>query len=260
VTGGYDSSTYGDRWADVYDEWAAKHLATAGEVEFLAELARGGRALELGVGTGRIAIPLVERGIDVVGIDASDRMIEKLRAKTDRVAIVKGEMADVAAEGEFDLVYAVFNTFFAMLSQDAQVRCFVNVADRLEADGVFVIQAFVPDLTRFERGQRVQALEVDADRTSIAASLLDPVAQTITTQNIDVLDGDMRMLPTKLRYAWPSELDLMARLAGLRLRERYESFERRPFTAASQGQLSTDVRVAATRYQGRLKIARRSTT
>jgi SAM-dependent methyltransferase len=235
---GYDSSTYGDRWADIYDEWIPQHYSSPGDVDFLAELARGGRALELGVGIGRVAIPLAERGVEVVGIDASDRMIEKLRANTDRVAIVKGEMADVAADGEFDLVYVVFNTFFAMLTQEEQVRCFTNVAQRLTADGAFVIQAFVPDMTRFDRGQRVDVTDVDADGASISASVLDPVTQTVTTQHLFVSSAGMRMLPTRLRFAWPAELDLMAQLAGLRLCERFESFERRPFTAASPTHVS----------------------
>jgi hypothetical protein len=125
-----------------------------------------------------------------------------------------------------------------MLTQDEQVRCFANVARRLKPDGAFVIQAFVPDLTRFERGQRVQATDVELDSVAIDASVHDPVGQTVTTQKLLVAGGAVRMLPTKLRYAWPSELDLMAQLAGLRLRERYESFERRPFTAASQSHVS----------------------
>jgi SAM-dependent methyltransferase len=235
---GYDSSTYGDSWADLYDEWVADHFAAPGDVEFLAELARGGRALELGVGTGRIAIPLAERGVEVVGIDASDRMLAKLRAKTDRIATVTGEMADVAVEGAFDLVYVVFNTFFAILSQEDQVRCFANVAERLTPDGVFLIQAFVPDISRFDRGQRLQVTDVDMTRVAIDASIHDPLAQTVRTQKLIVSDGEVRMLPVHLRYAWPSELDLMARLAGLRLRERYQDFERRPFTAASQMHVS----------------------
>jgi SAM-dependent methyltransferase len=235
---GYDSSTYGDRWAEVYDEWIAEQWSSPGDVEFLAELAHGGRALELGVGTGRVAIPLAEGGAQVVGIDASRLMLELLHAKTDRVATVEGEMADVAADGEFDLVYVVFNTFFALLTQDDQVRCFRNVAQRLKPDGVFVLQAFVPDLSRFERGQRVQARQLDANRVIIDASVHDPVAQTISTQALTFSGGELHMLPIHLRYAWPSELDLMAQLAGLRLRERYESFERRPFTATSQSHVS----------------------
>jgi SAM-dependent methyltransferase len=236
--GDYDSTTYGDAWAGIYDEWVDVHLTSPGEVEFLAALAGGGRALELGVGSGRVAIPLVERGVEVVGIDASEQMLELLRSKTDRVAIVRGEMADVGVEGEFDLVYVVFNTFFAMLTQDEQVRCFANVAARLRPGGAFAIQAFVPNTSTFERGQRVQATDVEPSRIAFDVARLDSVAQTITVQKIVVGDGSVRTLPVKLRFAWPSELDLMARLACLRLRERYEDFERRPFTAESRSHVS----------------------
>jgi SAM-dependent methyltransferase len=230
---GYDSATYGDRWAAVYDRWVAERFSSEGDVDFLAELARGGRALELGIGTGRVAIPLAERGIEVVGIDASERMLELLRGKTDRITAIAGDMGEVAAPGEFDLVYVVFNTFFGLLTQDDQARCFARVAGRLKPDGAFVIQAFVPDLTRFDAGHRLQTRLVEMDSVEVAASSHDAVGQTITTQILTISEGGIRMLPVRLRYAWPSELDLMARLAGLRLRERYESFERHPFTAAS---------------------------
>jgi SAM-dependent methyltransferase len=236
---GYDSATYGDRWAGIYDGWIGTHLASQpGEVEFLAGLARGGRALELGVGTGRVAIPLAERGVEVVGIDASEQMLARLREKTDRIATVTGEMADVAADGEFDLVYVVFNTFFAMLTQDEQARCFANVARRLKPDGAFAIQAFVFDPTRFAHGQRVQATDVEEGAVAFDVAVHDAVAQTVSVQKILVGDGAVRTLPIRLRYVWPSELDLMARLAGLRLRERYEDFERRPFAGASASHVS----------------------
>jgi SAM-dependent methyltransferase len=235
---GYGSSTYGDAWAGDYDRWADTHVSFPGEVDYLAALARGGRALELAVGSGRVAIPLAERGVEVVGIDASERMLALLHEKSDRVETVLGEMADAAAEGEFDLVYVVFNTIFALLTQDEQVRCFANVARRLKPDGVFVVEAFVFDPTRFQHGQRVQATDVDEDAIAFDLAKLDPVAQTVTVQKIVVAGGAVRTLPIKLRYAWPSELDLMARLAGLRLRERYEDFERRPFTAASASHVS----------------------
>jgi SAM-dependent methyltransferase len=235
---GYDSSTYGETWAEIYDEWIETHFSSPGDVDFLAGLAAGGRALELGVGTGRVAIPLTERGVEVVGIDASERMLAQLRTKSDRVAGVLGEMADVAADGEFDLVYVVFNTFFGLLSQAEQVRCFANVAPRLRPGGAFVIQAFVADLTRFDRGQRVEARDVDGKELAFDVSKHDPVTQSITSQRIVIADGGVRVWPVRVRYAWPSELDLMARLAGLRLRERHEDFERRPFTAESRTHVS----------------------
>src|SRR5437763_674176 len=148
----YDASTYGERVAEIYDA-QHDHLGES-EADFLAELARGGRALELGGGTGRVALPLAARGLEVHGMDASPAMIERLRAKPggERVRVHMGDFADVAAEGAFSLVYVVFNTIFALLSQAEQVRCFQNVARRLTPDGVFLVEAFVPDPSLYHHG------------------------------------------------------------------------------------------------------------
>ena len=235
---GYGESTYGDRWADVYDRRSPTSASVPGEIDFLAELARGGRALELGVGTGRVAIPLTERGVEVVGVDASERMLEKLRAKTDRVESLHGSMADVVADGVFDLVYVVFNTFFALLSQEEQVRCFTNVAPRLAPDGAFVIQAFVPDPTLFDRGQRLAVTSIGDDGAELDVSRHDRATQTVSTQKIQVSPDGVDLRPVRIRYAWPTELDLMARLAGLRLDARYADYLRRPFDASSNAHVS----------------------
>jgi len=234
----YDASTYGERVAEVYDEWHS-YLGEGG-VELLAELARGGRALELGVGTGRIAIPLAARGGETHGIDASPAMVKRLRAKPggERIAATIGDFADVEAPGEFALVYVVFNTFFALLTQDEQARCFRNVAARLSAGGVFLIEAFVPDLSLYDKGQSVRTSSITNDAVSIQTARLDPVAQTITGQQVVAGAGGVRLYPVKLRYAWPSELDLMARLAGLRLRERRGGWLREPFDARSEKHVS----------------------
>jgi SAM-dependent methyltransferase len=196
--------------------------------------------LELGIGTGRVALPLAARGVEVHGIDASESMVAKLRAKPGGadLPVTIGDFADVPVDGDFDLVYVVFNTFFAVLTQDEQVRCFANVARRLKPNGAFAIQAFVFDPTRFQHGQRVQATNVEEGAIAFDVALHDAVGQTVSVQKVVVGDGTVRTLPIRLRYVWPSELDLMARLAGLRLRERYEDFERRPFTAASASHVS----------------------
>ena len=234
----YGAATYGERIADVYDEWHG-FLGESG-VELLAELAGTGRALELGVGTGRIAIPLAARGVETHGIDASPAMVARMRAKPggERVAVTIGDFADVAAPGEFALVYVVFNTFFALLTQDEQVRCFQNVAGKLSAGGVFLIEAFVPDLSLYDHGQSVRAASITTDEVNIQASRLDPVAQTIMGQQVIGGAKGVRFNPIKLRYAWPSELDLMARLAGLRLRERRGGWLREPFDARSAKHVS----------------------
>ncbi len=236
----YDAATYGDRIAEVYDEWFGVPSDTEDTIAFLSDLAGPGPALELGIGTGRIALPLAERGIEVHGIDASEAMVEKLRGKpkgTD-VSVSLGDFADVDVEGRFSLVYVVFNTFFALLSQEDQVRCFSNVARRLKDGGAFVIEAFVPDMTRWDRDQRIEARHVADDNVVLDAARHDPTEQRVTSNHLLVSEGGVKMYPVQLRYAWPSELDLMARLAGLRLRERWGGWRREPFTASSANHVS----------------------
>jgi SAM-dependent methyltransferase len=229
----YTASTYGDRIAEFYDE---RHRAFDEEsVRLLAELAGGGRALELGVGTGRLALPLAARGVEVHGIDASRAMVERLRAKPGGgdIHITFGDFEEVAAPGEFALVYVVFNTFFALLSQESQVRCFQNVAARLAPGGVFLIEAFVPNPARLAGGQTTSAAEVTTERAVLDISRHDRARQYIDGQTVVLTDGRVRLYPIQLRFAWPSELDLMARLAGLRLRERRGGWSGEEFNAES---------------------------
>jgi SAM-dependent methyltransferase len=236
----YDASTYGDRMAEVYDEWFAVPSDTEDTVGFLADLARPGPVLELGIGTGRIALPLAQKGYEVHGIDASETMVRKLRSKAggEDMPVTIGNFAEVDIEGAFSLVYVVFNTLFALLSQEDQARCFSNVARRLREGGVFVIEAFVPDMTRWDRDQRVEAKHVETDSVILGAAIHDPVEQRITSNHLLVSAKGIKMYPVRLRYAWPSELDLMARLAGLRLRERWGGWHREPFTASSAKHIS----------------------
>ena len=237
---GYGPATYGDRIAHVYDLLYGGVLDTTATVERLAALAGDGPVLELGVGTGRVACPLAERGIPVHGIDASEAMLGELRARPggERVAVTVGDFADVAVPGPFSLVYAIFTTFFALLTQDDQVRCFRNAAGRLAPGGAFLIEAFVPDLTRFVRGQNLSATRVELDGVMLDATKVDPVTQRIDSQHVVIAEDGIRLFPVRIRYAWPSELDLMARLAGLRLRERHGGWHGEPFTAASQRHVS----------------------
>lgn len=235
---GYRADTYGDRWADIYDAWVGTlhpDLPTQAAVDRLADLASGGRVLELAIGTGRIGLPLAERGLEVHGIDASEAMVAKLREKRggDAIPVTIGDFADVAVDTAFDLIFVVFNTFFALTTQDEQVRCVRNVADHLTPDGVFVVEAFVPDLARFDRGQSLRVAQLTADQVNLDASLHDPVTQTVRAQQIAITMAGTQMRPVHLRYAWPGELDLMARLAGLELRNRWGGWDRSPFTADS---------------------------
>lgn len=232
----YGPSTYGDRIAEIYD---ATHVVqqqpTEQAVAFLAELAGSGPALELAIGTGRVALPLAERGIEVHGIDASEAMVEKLREKPggNRIEVTMGDMADVGVRGRFALIYLIFNTFFGLLTQDDQVRCFANVAEHLEEDGKFVIEVFIPDLARFDRNQRASAANVGTDEVWFNLDSHEPIAQRIDSMHVVLREGAVKLYPVRIRYAFPSELDLMARLAGLRLRERFGGWEREPFTESS---------------------------
>jgi SAM-dependent methyltransferase len=230
----YGPSTYGDRIADIYDD-SYPELPTEQTVDFLAELAGPGPVLELAIGTGRIALPLAARGVEVHGIDASEAMVARLREKPggDRIPVTMGEMSEVAVEGRYPLVYLVFNTFFGLLTQEDQVRCFRNVAARLTDGGVFVLEAFVPDLSRFDRGQRVSTDQVGTDRVRINVDRHRPIEQRVDSAHVLVSEEGVKIYPVRIRYAFPPELDLMAQLAGLRLRERFGGWLRQPFDEGS---------------------------
>ncbi len=235
---GYNEATYGDRVAEVYDRW---HPAASAEmVDTLHDLAGAGPVLELGIGSGRVALPLAARGLKVNGIDASEAIVAKMRAKpgAESIAVTIGDFAEAAVDGTYSLILVAFNTFFMLRSQEEQVKCFANVAKRLRPLGLFVIEAFVPDLARFARGQIVQASEVNTEGVKLEVSRHDAVAQRTTSQQIVITAEGIKLYPIVMRYAWPSELDLMARLAGLRLRDRWGDWQRSPFTAASPHHIS----------------------
>ncbi len=194
----YGPSTYGDRIAAVYDRWEALPEDAADAAEFLASVAGKGPALELGIGTGRVAIPLSERGVDVHGIDASEAMVAKLRAKPGgrEIPVTIGDFAGVDVTRRYQLIFVVFNTFFALLTQEDQVRCFAGVAEHLEETGVFVMQAFVPDLTLFNRGSRVAVTDLEVDKAKLDLARLDPAAQEITSQHVVLEEGRSRPIPS----------------------------------------------------------------
>jgi SAM-dependent methyltransferase len=232
---GYEADTYGERIAARYDELYAD-LDPKDAAETLARLAEGrGRVLELAIGTGRIALPLAEGGAEVHGVDVSEAMVARLRSKPggDAIPVTMGNFADVPVEGRYGLVFVAFNTFFGLTTQEEQVRCFENVAAHLADDGVFVLEVFVPDVTRFDRKQRVSAISVELDEVQLEATNYDPVAQRSTSQHVFLSARGVELYPVVIRFAWPAELDLMARLAGLRLHERWGGWDRGPFTADS---------------------------
>ena len=234
----YDERTYGDRIAGAYDELYSTYDETC--IETLYELAQGGPALELGIGTGRIAIPLRQKGVEVHGIDASAAMVEKLHDKPggENVPVTLGDFGDAAVDGQFSLIYVVFNTFYGLLTQEAQINCFRNVAKRLTPEGVFVLEVFVPDMTRYTDQQTFRAVNLDENRIQLDASQHDPVKQQVMSQHIFLTGEGIHFYPVKLRYAWPSELDLMARLAGLDLRHRWGDWSQSDFTAESGKHIS----------------------
>jgi len=206
-------------------------------VAFLAEQARGGPALELAIGTGRIALPLAAEGIQVDGIELSEPMAARLREKPggERIGVTLGDMSEVALDGHYRLIYVVFNSLYNLPDQEAQVRCFRNVAEHLTDDGVFVVEAFTPGyLHRLRDHQYVDAEEVRVDKVGFDVAHHDPTVQRLEKNHVELTAERIRLNPVVLRYAWPSELDLMARIAGLRLRERHDGWERRQFTAESR--------------------------
>jgi SAM-dependent methyltransferase len=242
VTERYTQSTYGDRIAETYDEWYPADFAGPIEpvIDFLAELAGEGPALELGIGTGRIALPLAERGVRVHGIDASEAMVGKLRAKAggDAIPVMVGSFSEFELEARFRLVYVAFNTFFGLLSQEEQVSSFRSVARHLTDDGAFALEAFVPDLSRFDRGQRVSAISVSPDEVRLEVTKHDAVAQRSNSQHVVITEQGIRLFPVSIRYAHIAELDLMAQDAGLVLDQRWAWYDRTPFSGTAPSHVS----------------------
>lgn len=234
----YSDETYGEHVAGVYDDWYP-HVDPH-SIDLLAELAGTGRALELGIGTGRIALPLAARNVKVAGLELAPSMIEQLKAKpgSENLEVHIGNFADVAIDGDFDLIYVVFNTLFMLGSQEEQVRCFRNVATRLAPKGCFLLEAFVPDLNRFTGGQVNWATKVTEHVVELDVGQHDAANQRVISQRVVITDGSVRLYPIQIRYAWPAELDLMAQLAGLRLRERWSSWQRTPFDGQSGKHIS----------------------
>jgi SAM-dependent methyltransferase len=227
--------SFGEDVAASYDKILQRGDETSA-VAFLKQLAKGGPALELAIGTGRIALPLAAEGVNVVGIDISPAMVAKLRSKPggDRIEVAIGDFADVAVSGTYRLIYVVFNTLFNLLTQDEQVRCFENVASHLTEDGLFVVEAGVPaEFYRLRNSQYVDAEAIGVDHVRLDIARFDPVQQLLEETHVTLSGTGLQLNPIVTRYAWPSELDLMARVAGLQLRERWASWERAPFVAAS---------------------------
>jgi SAM-dependent methyltransferase len=236
-----DDGYFDERVAARYDE-SAEVMSDAGAVdpvvEFLAELTGTGGALELGIGTGRIALPLAQRGLPVHGIELSKAMVAKMRAKPggEDIGVAIGDFATTTVDRTFSVVYLVWNTIMNLTSQAAQVACFRNAAAHLERGGCFVIEVGVPDLQRLPPGETFHAVHVSETRWGIDE--YDVASQGLTSHHFEIVDGRLERTSIPFRYAWPAELDLMAELAGMRLRERWSGWRREPFTSESRKHVS----------------------
>ena len=208
-------------------------------VNFLAELAGTGAALELGIGTGRIAVPLSQRGVRVHGIELSPAMVAQLRAQpgTDDIDVTIGDFAATHVDARFTLAYLVRNTIMNLTTQDEQIECFRNVGAQLEPGGCFVIEVAVPELRRLPPGETVRAFTVTPSHLGFD-EYVDLAAQISISHHYWVVDGQLETFSAPFRYVWPSELDLMGRLAGMTLRERWSNWNREPFTSDSPSHVS----------------------
>jgi SAM-dependent methyltransferase len=241
-SGDYEERTYGELWAPYYDEVTGE--AEDVTVDLLESFAGSPpRALELAIGTGRIALPLRRRGVEVTGVDLSDEMVARLRQKPggEEIDVVMADMVSVDLGGTFPLVFLAFNTLFALLSQDRQVMCVANAARHLEPGGRFVLDCFVPDVKRYDaQNTRMAVSSITSNQThAYEMSIHDPVTQMVKSHQVRRMeDGSVVVLPVTVRYAWPAEMDLMATLAGLELENRWGWYDRRPFNEASHQHVS----------------------
>jgi SAM-dependent methyltransferase len=244
----HDDGYFGERVAARYDESAADMFDPAvvdPVVDFLADLARRGRALELGIGTGRIAVPLAQRGVPVHGIELSEAMAARLRAKpgAEEIGVTIGDFATTTVEGTFSVAYLVFNTIGNLTTQSAQVACFQNVAAHLEPGGCFVIETGIPQLQRLPPGETMRIF--DASETHWGVDEYDVATQRLVSHHFELVEGRFELASIPFRYTWPAELDLMAQLAGMSLRERWTGWKREPFTSESRKHVSVWQKPAA---------------
>ena len=231
-----DDGYFDESIAARYDESSADMFdlqVVAPAADLLADLAGDGRALELGIGTGRIALPLAQRGVPVHGIDLSNAMVARLREKpgAEEIGVTIGDFSTTRVEGVFSLAYLVYNTILNLTTQEAQVACFANVAAHLEPGGCFLIEVMVPDLRRLPPGQTVVPFHVSDDRWGF--DKYDVASQGLSSHHFETVEGRIQYFSMPFRYVWPAELDLMARIAGMNLRERWSGWNREPFTSES---------------------------
>ena len=235
-----DPSSYGRHWAADYDELFEDRDDPAAVVGLLSRVVGDGAILELGVGTGRLAVPIAASGRPVTGVDASPEMLRRLRQRPGAAGVqaVEGDMTTVTLDGDFAAVLIAFSTLFLLPSQELQIRCLANAARHLRLGGVVIVEAFVPDHSRWTRGQNVSVGHLDEGSLDLHVGTHDAVEQVIRTQHLHFGDGRYALRPNTLRYAWPAELDVMARLVGLRRVHRWQDWDGTAFSAASTAHVS----------------------
>jgi SAM-dependent methyltransferase len=244
----HEDGYFDERVAARYDESSAEMFdpeVVDPVVDFLVELAGSGRALELGIGTGRIALPLTQRGVTVHGIELSKAMAGRLRAKPggEQIGVTIGDFATTTVDGTFAVAYLVYNTISNLTTQAAQVACFENVAAHLEPGGCFVIEVGIPNLQRLPPGETMRVFKGSQAHWGIDE--YDVANQGLTSHHFELVDGRFERLSVPFRYTWPAELDLMARLGGMRLRERWSGWRQEPFTSDSRKHVSVWEKPAA---------------
>ncbi|RWP68823.1 class I SAM-dependent methyltransferase [Mesorhizobium sp.] len=236
-----DSFAYDESRAYTYEKFTSLlgKVAEADETAALLEqLSRGGGALELGIGNGRVAVPLSERGVRVEGIDNSDSMLKLLAKRTDVIKAWKGDISDFSSEQRYDLVYCVYGTFTLLSTREEQIACLRSAAEALTEKGVVVIEVRVPPLDGFVGGQKTTTVYVDHENTFVNAVLHDPVNQNLTSTILWFSGTSVRRLPQRVRYVYHQELDTMAECVGLELAERWGDWARGAFTNESKGHIS----------------------
>jgi hypothetical protein len=241
----HDPALYGDAVAEHYDDFYADAFDTADAVDCLAQLAGAGPVYELGIGTGLVALPLLERGLKVHGTEGSEAMLAKLRAKPRgaEIPVTIGDFCEVLAGGPFSLAFVTFNTIFAVASTSAQIACFEKVSEQLESSGRFVVETFVLHTRDFHHGQAIEIRSMSADRVELQLAAYDEAQQRLKRVFLNVLDGKVALHVANDTYATPREFDLMARMAGLTLEHRWSDWKKSPFTSQSRKHVSVYVKL-----------------
>lgn len=232
------ATIYGDKMADTYDELYPPPSST--QIDFLQSESKEGPVLELGIGTGRVAIPLSQKGLEVHGIEISPRMIEKLKAKpgADKISVTLGSFVDIKTPPKFSLIFATFNTFFGFVTREDQLKAFKSISNALIPGGKFIMEAIIPNVASFNNGQSLSVKSVSQDEVVLRASKLDSTTQTLIEQKIKITEAGIKLIPTELRYAFPSELDLMAESADLSLSDRFGWWDKREFKKGASSYIS----------------------